>query len=313
MYNDTIKAENKIIDSQELAKIFQMMGDTLKKYQRLSADEDRRNSMLDYLYQSYTFKDEGSNFRAVVDFYDNTNIKFDKYDSFMGIFYSRLSEIKSMQITFSLNYSVITPEPNRSRNAYYNHISMYITDKRLDIDLDLNSDDNKLEDIYNCIKEVVLTAPEKYDDVIKKRNKIANVISLGYGLIPALVVTTLLLFIPGLNTIFFKGYVVYPIIAVFLAFIIGSLLTSSKMDKYYEPILPEQKSAGYDSNYNRIYKDDIETFTNTSDILIGKKVDYLANRQKIQEEYGKYKKLLPKELIALGIMMVVVIIIGFFI
>ena len=313
MYNDTIKAENKIIDSSELVKIFQTMGETLKKYQRISADEDRRNSMFDLSYQNYTFKDEGSSFKAFVNFYDNTNIKFDKYDSFMGIFYSRLSEIKSMEIIFSMNYSVITPEPNKSRNTYYNHITMYINDKKLDIELDLNSDDNKLDEVYNCIKEVVLKAPEKYDDIIKKRGRISNIISLGFGLIPALVITTLLLFVPSLNLIFFKGYVVYPILAILLAFIIGSLLTSSKMDKYYEPILPEQKSAGYDSNFNHIYEDDIESFTNTSDILIGKKVNYLANRQKIREEYAKYKKLLPKELIALGILTVIVIIIGFFI
>ena len=30
--------------------------------------------MLDYAYQSYTFKDEGSRMKVTVDFYDNTNI-----------------------------------------------------------------------------------------------------------------------------------------------------------------------------------------------------------------------------------------------
>lgn len=313
MYNDTIKAENKIIDSQELVRIFQTMGETLKKYQRISDDEERRNSMLDSSYQKYTFKDEGSKFKAEVNFYDDTNVTFDKFDSFMGIFYSRLSEIKSIDVTLSLRYYVINPEPYKSRDFYYQYVNMYIKENNLNIVADLNSNDNKLDEVYNCIKEVILKAPPKYDDIIKKRNKIFNAVAFGYGLIPALVVVTLLLLIPNLRTFFFDWYVVYPILSIIVAFIIGSAMTSSKMDKYYEPILPEQKSVGVDSNFKRIYKDDIESFTNTSDVLIGKKVDYLANRQKIKDEYEKYKNMLPKELMALGIMSIIVIIIGFFI
>ena len=36
MYNDTIKAENKIISSDDLTQIFQLMGETLKKYLKTS-------------------------------------------------------------------------------------------------------------------------------------------------------------------------------------------------------------------------------------------------------------------------------------
>ena len=91
MYNDTIKAENKIISSDDLAQIFQLMGETLKKYLRVSEQEEIQNRMLDIPYQNYTFKDEGSKMKVIVDFYDNTNITFDSYDSFMGIFYSRIN------------------------------------------------------------------------------------------------------------------------------------------------------------------------------------------------------------------------------
>ena len=36
MYNDTIKAENKIITNEDLFEIFQLMGETLKKYQKIA-------------------------------------------------------------------------------------------------------------------------------------------------------------------------------------------------------------------------------------------------------------------------------------
>ncbi len=94
MYNDKIVAENKIISSEDLSLIFQTIGETLKKYQKVSALEEQQNRMLDMDYQNYTFKDEGSKFKAIVDFYDNTDITFDKYDNFASIFIVELMKLK---------------------------------------------------------------------------------------------------------------------------------------------------------------------------------------------------------------------------
>lgn len=314
MYNDTIKAENKIISSDDLTQIFQLMGETLKKYLKVSQQEEMQNRMLDTPYQNYTFKDEGSKMKVTVDFYDNTNVTFDNYDNFMGIFYSRIDEIKTMDIYYALNYTVMTPAPNRSRNFYTQSIQMHINENKLDITLNLKSADSKLDEIYNFIKNKILNAPEKYDEVIRNKNKIINTVSFGTGMIPGIVITSLLLFIPVVNNIILKGYVVYPIVAVILSYMIGSMISSSKLDKYYEPIVPSKKYAGYDStNYKRIYKDDIDSFVGTSEILIGKKINNLDNRRMIKKVYEKYKGLIPKELIALLIVTVIVIIIGLFI
>lgn len=311
MYNDTIKAENKIISNSDLSQIFQMMGETLKKYQRISMLEEQQNSILDGPYQHYSFKDTGSYFKVNVDFYDNTYVTFDKYDNFASIFYSRIDEIKNLTVTFSLNYEVATPEPNRSRNWYGQSIVMYISENKMDIQLNLKSDDPKLEELYNFIKSVILNAPEKYDDIIKHKSKIVNTVTLATGLIPSLIITTLLLFVPVINMFILKGFIVYPAFASIMAFVIGSMISSSKLGKYYDTIVPDKK-VSY-STGSRVEKDDIENFTGTSDILIGKKVDNLENRRIIREEYNKYKANLPKELIALLGISVVVIIIGLFI
>lgn len=311
MYNDTIKAENKIISSQDLTEIFQLMGETLKKYLRISQQEEMQNRMLDITYQNYTFKDEGSKMKVVVDFYDNTNIIFDNYDNFMSIFYSRIEEIKSMDVYYKLNYTVITSEPNRSRNFYMQSINMYINENKLDITLNLKSDEPKLAEIYNLIKNKVLNAPEKYDIVIREKNKITNAVIFGAGLIPGMLITILLLFVPIINDVFFKGYVVYPLISIFLAYIIGGVFSSSSLDKYYDTIIPDKKYAGYDTTkHKRIYKDDIDSFISTSEILIGKKVNNLRNREAIMTEYKKYKSRIPIELIALLTITIIVIIIG---
>lgn len=314
MYNDTIKAENKIISSDDLAQIFQLMGETLKKYLRVSEQEEIRNRMLDIPYQNYTFKDEGSKMKVIVDFYDNTNITFDNYDSFMGIFYSRINEIKTMDVYYSLNYTVMNPEPNRSRSFYTQSIQMHINENKLSIELNLKSEDPKLDDVYKFIKNKILNAPEKYDDIIKNKNKIMNTITFATGLIPGMVMAALLLFAPYVNNIIFKGFVVYPLIVLFIAYLIGSMIASSKLDNYYEPIIPSKKYVGYDSTNNeRIYEDDIDSFVSSSEILIGKKVNNLDYRRIIKKEYEKYRGLIPKELVALLIVTIIIIIIGMFI
>ena len=313
MYNDTIKAENKIISSDDLTQIFQLMGETLKKYLRIYEQEQMQNKMLDTPYQSYTFKDEGSKMKVIVDFYDNTNVTFDNYDSFMGIFYSRLNEIKTMDVYYTLNYTVMNPEPNRSRDYYTQSIQMHINENKLSIELNLKSEDPKLDDLYKFIKNKILYAPEKYDDIIKNKNKIMNTVTFATGLIPGMVVAALLLFVSYVNNILFKGFVVYPLIALFVAYTIGSMISASKLDKYYEPIVPDKKYAGYNStNFERIYKDDIDKFVETSEILIGKKVNNLENRRKIKVEYEKYESLLPKEIIALFAVTAIIIIVGIF-
>ena len=314
MYNDTIKAENKIISSDDLTLIFQLMGETLKKYLKVSEQEEMKNRMLDIPYQNYTFKDEGSKMKVIVDFYDNTNITFDNYDSFMGIFYSRINEIKTMDVYYTLNYTVMNPEPNRSRDYYTQSIQMHINENKFSIDLNLKSEDPKLDDVYKFIKNKILNAPEKYDDTIKNKNKIMNTITFATGLIPGMVMAALLLFAPYVNNIIFKVFVVYPLIVLFIAYLIGSMIASSKLDKYYETIMPSKKYAGYDSKNNeRIYEDDIDSFVSSSEILIGKKVNNLDYRRIIKKEYEKYRGLIPKELVALLIVTIIIIIIGIFI
>lgn len=312
MYYDTIKCENKIITSEDILEIVQTMNNTLKKYERISEQEKIKNQMLERKYQSYTYDYTISKISFNINFTDNTEISIDKYETFIGLYHNRITEIKSIDISMTSSYS--TKEELEYDKNYFQAISLYITEDKMSITLNLKSEDPKFDDIYNLIKEKVLTAPEKYDSTIKNKNKITNTVALATGMIPALIITTILLFIPGLNNIMFKGFIVYPIIALFLMYIIGNIIANSKLDKYYDTIMPEKTYAGYDTQANRtIYKDDIESYINTSDILIGKKINNLIYREKINEIYNKYKKKTFTSFIALLVMSLITIVIGLFI
>lgn len=308
MYYDTIKCENKIISSEALMEIFQTMNDTLKKYERISEQEKIQNQMLERKYQKFTYNYTISKLSFQINFTDNTNISIDKFETFSGIFYSRISEIKNIYVRMASLYD--TKEEEQQAKSYRQYITLDISNKKMNISIELNSDDPKFDNVYNKIKEKVLMAPEKYDDVMRNKSKIVNAVTVATGMIPAIIITSIFLFIPTLNKVFLKGIVVYPLVAVFLMYMIGSIIANSKLDKYYDTISPDKKYAGYDTtNHKSIYKDDMDSYLNTSDILIGSKVNNLVYREKISEIYNKYKNsVLPMILVLAGISIVVAIV-----
>ena len=310
MYNDTIKAENKIISCDNLILIFQAMGETLQKYQKISQKEDVENQMLDLPYQHYTFKDEGSAMRIMVDFYDNTNITFDNYNDFISIFYNRANEMKYIDVTYRLRYSVINPEPNRSRNTYSHSIHMNISEKKIDITLNLNSSDHKLDEFYNLLKEKIINAPTRYSRLIKKRNSIKNKIIFGLGFIPAIVVGVILCFIPAVLETCKMTYIIFALGCCGLAYLFGNIFMSGRLDDLYSSLIPEQLYVKYDyENNRRIYTDDVDSYVNTSEVLIGKNFYNMKKRKEILELERKYKRFIPYELISILIISLIIIII----
>lgn len=306
MYNDSLKVANKIITYDTLVEIFSKMQEKLTQYHKTYNIEDMKNKMLDYNYQVWTFKDLGSKLTFNVDFYDNTNITFDNYNNFIAVFNNRLEEIKSINVMFTLTYD--TKFENQSSEYYYQTINMWICENNIDISVSLSSSDNKMADIYELIKSRILNAPVKYDDIIKKRGLITTIVTLGIGFIPALIISTLLLFSRAIREIYSSYYVIYPIVSFLLAFVIGGTIGNSKLDKCYKFISPEKKYAGYDSNSgNSIYKDDIDQYTTTSEILIGKNTNNLEYRKEIRVYKDKFKKFIPYELVILLIISIFVL------
>ena len=193
MYNDTIKVANKIITNDDLGEIFAAMQEKLVYYRKISANEEAQNKMLEYSYQRYTFKDSGSALHFTVNFYDDTSIKFDNYENFMSIFNTRLEEIKDIYVRFSISYGV----KNEYQNDYFHqYISMWIYENKMNIEISLKSDDKKIDDVYELIKNKILSAPPKYDDVIKKKRTFNFKVGFALGMIPGLILSTLLLLIP---------------------------------------------------------------------------------------------------------------------
>ena len=307
MSTDRMGLANKILTSDDLFEIFSKMNETISRYKKISAIEESRNATLDYSYQEWSFKDNSSKLEFTVDFYDNTNVKYDKFDSFLTVYNTRLEEIKRIDVYFCLSYDV-TQE--HTKKFHYHSINLYITETDLSVSYNIDDSDNKVEEVYNLIKNKIVNAKEKYDYVVKNKTKIATIIALAIGLMPAIVITTLGIFVPQLKELYTRGYVLYPIACFVIAFVVGGTIESYMLDKYFKHIVPDKKYAYYDANKGKsVYKDDIEKFTSTSEILIGKNVNNVECRTKIKEAYDKYKGLVPIEVAIVLIMSLIIFLI----
>lgn len=308
MYNDTIKVANKIISETDLADIFQRMNDEIKENEQICRQEKMQNEKYEWDYQHWTTKNFEGKFKCEFNFYDDTNITVDNYNSFITIFNNRLHEVKDMWIRYSYSYWI---QNGRDQKMVSQHINMNIYEYKMDIEVNLSSDDKKMNDIYQLIKDKILRAPERYDRVIKKKSSITNKIGFALGAIPSLVICTLLVFVPTIRQIYGMTYVLFPIAVVLLAFMIGNTVFGGKLDRLYSTLVPEKKYDHYDATAGKsVYKDDIEKYLETSEIIIGKNIDNIKNRKEIVELEQKYSKYIPIELIVLLILSIIMILVG---
>lgn len=308
MYNDTIKVANKIISDTDLADIFQRMDEELRENIQICKQETAQNERYKREYQNWTVKSFDGTFKCTFNFYDDTNITVDNYNAFITIFNNRLHEVKDMWVRYHYNYWI---QHGSDQKMVSQSINMNIYEHKMDIEVNLSSNDKKMNDIYQLIKEKILKAPERYDRIIKKKSSITNKIGFALGVIPSLIICTLLVFVPTIRQIYGMTYVLYPIAVVILAFLIGNTVFSGTLDRLYSTITPKQKYAGYDStNHKSIYKDDIDDFVSTSEIIIGKNIDNIKHRKEIVELEEKYSRYIPTELIVLLVVSVIMILVG---
>lgn len=308
MYNDTIKVANKIVSNKDLEEIFQRMDEEMRENIRLCKQEIIQNERYEREYQNWTVKNFEGTFKCTFNFYDDTNITIDNYISFITIFNNRLHEVKDMWIRYHYSYWI---QHGGKQKMISQNINMSIYEHKMNIEVNLSSEDDKMNDIYQLIKEKILNAPERYDRIIRKKSFITNKIGFALGIIPSLIICTLLVFVSPVRQIYGMTYVLFPIAAFILAFLIGNTLFGGNLDRLYSTITPKQKYAGWDStNHKSVYKDDIDDFVSTSEIIIGKNIDNLKNRSEIAKLEEKYSKYIPIELIILLVLSLIMILIG---
>ncbi len=308
MYKDSLSISNKIIQASDIEDIIALMNEKIIEIEKVTKNVEKNNEILERQYQRWDLKDEGSELNFDVSFYDSSSVKLDNYIDFITVFHNRLEDIKDFSVCFRYSYSAKTDD-SWSYDVIYQSISIYVREYKMEVDVSIKKDDNHIKDVYELIKNKVLNARPRYDKVIEKRSMVIRKVYLGFGLIPAIILVSALLFVPDILKVLKETYVGYPIIVFLLGYGIGFMFKSSKILGLYDPLIPETVYAGHDSSYNSIYKEDIESYKGAGEVLIGKNVNNLKKRKEIVAMYKKYKGRVPIALVTIIVISILIIVI----
>ncbi len=310
MYNDSIKVANKIITTDDLANIFLKIWENSEDLKKTYKQEEITNSNLDRDMQNWDLKDLNCTLNFQVDFYDDTNIKFDNFHNFMAVFNNRLEEIKNIDVRYNCYYSIM--KNGNWGEMIHQSISIDIFEYKMDINVSLSSYDKKLYEVYELVKNIVLNAPVKFDSIIEKKKVITNKISFIRGLVPAIILASGLFFIPFVSELYLKTYVLYPIGCLVFGYILGNMFFSGKLDLLYSKLIRDKKYVRYDIDSRKeIYEDNIEEYKLKAEILIGKNLNNLQYRKEIVDMQNKYQKYLPYELMVILVVSLIIVVISF--
>ena len=280
----TGKIKNKIISVETLNDIFYMLNDKLNYYLDIYRKEEFKNRIFDSDKQFWTFKDSGSKLTFNVYFKDNSKIQFEKFENFISMFEMRLQEIETINVHLELNYWV---RNDYSKNLYSQTLNLSIREDDFEYRVNLNNNDDKLKDVFEYINKKVNAAPERYDFTIENKNKIIQSTGFAIGFI----------LIPMMRDVFNESIILFTLILISFTYFIGSLIGSSMYSDLYKNIKPKRVYTSY--NERNINKYDIDNFVNRSEVLIGKNINNDKCRKEIKEKFEKYKKFIPKEIVAL--------------
>ena len=307
MSERTSNANNKTIDRDMLLDFFAAMHKELLECQRIADEEIAKNEPLALDYQEWTMRHFDGSLRFAVYFKDGHEISYDNYDKFVSMFKSQAYAIKSIYVHCRMSY--YKTSTNGSSDEYiHNSIDLNIYEDRLSVGSDIASSDTRMNEVYNMITQRIAEAPPKYDHIIKAKEFINVKIGFAMGLIPAIVIVTATAFIPQLHDFYRDTFYLFPVLILAIAAILSFFLGSAKTNSSYAKLIP-QKYGGYDHNRGgSYYNDDLKTLTETSDVLIGDKVNNLLERKRIEADEKRFTKLIP---IFLGIAAVVCIVMFF--
>lgn len=308
MYNESIDTNNKIISSDLILNIFDKMNELIKSYTLKANIEDQTYNSLSFenqLNMKRKFNIFISDFSFTVDFYDSTKITINSYENFIGIYNSRLHEIKSIISNFSISYFDIN-----NKNCS-NSINLMIFENSFDIRVGIDTSNTEMSDLFNFIKTSIYEAPEKYDFVIKNKSKICFSYTFALGSIIAIIISTILACMPPVFSVLTNGYwMLFPVCCLILGYFLGTLLFSGSISNLYKNIDMEKIYDGYDPNtYEPKYKADKHSYINSSEVIIGKNIDNLTNRNKIKDLYYDKKRYIKYELIAIVVITLMLLLI----
>lgn len=198
--------------------------------------------------------------------------------------------IKSISI--DLYVSFYTKRPNNNINDIYNKvgISLYFREFDVTINIDTTNQENEAHNLYSEVMNILEDNEDRYNKTMKHRKIRVQCFTISVGIILSYILYFILKINANKISSIFEEYLSNKYILIFgqwfVAILLGNIFSYWYILSVYKPLLPETKYAGYNYQTGRgNYTDDVDDYTEHSEVHFGKYWDAEKRRNKIEKIY----------------------------
>lgn len=307
-----IDAVNKIISVDALVGIFEAIEQADRIMREAAEREAAENEPL--LYDKQTYKAEGyrMGFNARVTLKNDSVLECKSPRDLINYLKTRAFEAESIFVYVDFRYH--ERAPGQKTVFHSEEIIMSIREQTFGVKYSMRNAAAVNQIIYK-IQQTIAEAPDKMTDVMTNQPIVIAKIGLGAGLIPGMLLACVGFAVPQFRTFYGQIPGIFFLVSLVLGATAGILIAAKMVEPLYHSIVGRQRYDGYNKKtHQSMYRDDMEDYSSTAEVLIGDKVDGLRKRQKLEDYQKRFGKLiLPELLIVLVASAIVYIVLHFFV
>lgn len=295
------KILNKQISLEQIIKVADHLEDYKEKWDKVFELEEDKNKNIPFGEKQYEFQNGSSDIKYTIEFKNGKNITENNYNWFIGNLGQPIS-IKSISIDLYLRFD--TKSSGSNINDVYNtvRVSLWFREFDASIDITTTNQENEAHNIYSELMNILEENEYRYNKTMKFRKIRFQCFTISIGILLSYILYFILkgniTKIPTVLLPYFNNKLVLLIGQWFVALLLGNLVSYWYMLAIYRPLLPESRYAGYNSStYRAVYKDDVNDYTEHSEIHIGKYWDAEKRRNKIEKIYKITSKIILVQLV----------------
>ena len=303
------KVINKQIPLETIIKVADYLEDYKEKYDKKFELEENKNKNIPYGEKKYEYENGSIIIKYTINFKNGKNITESDYNWFIGNL-NNPSTIKDISIDLYMSY--YTKSVSSTVNDIYNkvNVSLYFREFDITIDVDTTNQENEAHNLYSEVMNILEDNENRYNKTIKNRKIRIQSFCISIGIILSYILYAILIANKSNITPFIADYLNNKYVIIFgqwfSAILLGNIFSYWYILSIYKPLLPDTKYAGYNYSANRgNYTDDIDDYTEHSEVHFGKYWDAEKRRIKIEKIYKVTRIILLVQMVISAILFLI--------
>jgi len=308
------KIVNKQISVDQIVEVAKYLERYKEQFQNMFAKERQMNMQMGNTYKQFG----ETELLYSIQFQDGKNIKENGFNWFV----SNLGQPRLIsEIIINLRVTFFTKQPNSETYNVLNSINARIDFRESGTKIIRNSDTSidittthQEQEAYRLeqdITNILQSNDDRYNKTIKNKKIRMQSFCISVGLILSYILYLIIRIninkMPDVAINFFSNKYVLVIGQWFVAILLGNLFSYWYILSVYRPILPWAKYSGRSAMSNQsVYTDDVNDYTNHSEVQFGQYWDAKKRRDKIEKIFMISKIILLVQAIISVIMFLII-------